>query len=583
MSDVLIKSIRLDLRRSADKYNNIKLSIYKSGIFGKKRILKVDNGDIEDDLGNKLQPKEYTTDDGSDDNLIIDYLHKFLALVKSVENHNDFNKDAFKSRTELDKKLTQYVPLCKYEIVEDNYTNNYESKSRAFGYDYYYFNNGVTVHIEWTKDSTIVGGKKYSDNWGYEVNTGEYSLNGDGSKWKFNKRVRIWFDAKSYGLKTDYTKDVPSITLDKDNNFIYAKDETYENANKWNEKSGAHPSKTLDSYILSTIVDKWNELYTNKELRLLSLDSDRPTIDVKFIDPVDRSVPVEQVDPLNPPGLSASTPIAATPSATASSKIPLVINDIPEGFTIQAKTDMPLFSIYVGEKPLESSNIDIFDDSVTADDEYIEADFSGIEESIVNLDDAFISFPESTASYVDSSNASLDEPFIEKSMAKISDASKKETESDKQLTLIRESTGDRGVKGTMYFNGKIVATTLERPYNPPQDKNQSEKCITSGTYKLSFTTSGKSFLKKHYVKFPESDNPIHRSGVLTAIDGVPSQQGIRIHGGGDMNDSKGCVLVSDKRKSNGDLVYNISIAQYITKLINLKKIKNIKIINEFLN
>ena len=221
MSDVLIKSIRLDLRRSADKYNNIKLSIYKSGIFGKKRILKVDNGDIEDDLGNKLQPKEYTTDDGSDDNLIIDYLHKFLALVKSVENHNDFNKDAFKSRTELDKKLTQYVPLCKYEIVEDNYTNNYESKSRAFGYDYYYFNNGVTVHIEWTKDSTIVGGKKYSDNWGYEVNTGEYSLNGDGSKWKFNKRVRIWFDAKSYGLKTDYTKDVPSITLDKDNNFIY--------------------------------------------------------------------------------------------------------------------------------------------------------------------------------------------------------------------------------------------------------------------------------------------------------------------------------------------------------------------------
>lgn len=369
MSDVLIKSIRLDLRRSADKYNNIKLSIYKSGIFGKKRILKVDSGEIEDDLGNKLQPKEYTTDDGSDDQLIIDYLHKFLALVKSVDNHNDFNKDAFKSKTELDKRLTQYIPLCKYEIVEDNYTDGYESKSRAFSFDFYHLNNGVSISISWTKDSTSVGGKKYSDNWGYEVNTGDYALYDDGSKWSFKKNVRIWFDAKSYGLKPDYTKDVPAITLDKDNNFIYAKDETYENINKWNDKSGAHPSKTLDSYILSTIVDKWNELYPNKELRLLSLSSNRPTIDVKFIDPVDRSVPAEQVDPLNPPGLSASTPIAATPSATASAKIPLVVNDIPEGFTIQAKTDMPLFSIYVGDKPLDSKNIDIFDDSVTADDE----------------------------------------------------------------------------------------------------------------------------------------------------------------------------------------------------------------------
>ena len=281
------------------------------------------------------------------------------------------------------------------------------------------------------------------------------------------------------------------------------------------------------------------------------------------------------------------TPVVATPStiaATPSSKIPLVINGISEGFTIQAKTDMPLFSIYVGEKPLESSNIDIFNDSVTADDEYIEADFSGIEDSVVDLSEEFLSFPESNVTYNDSSNTSLDDPSIEKSMAKISDASKKETESDKQLTLIREATSsDKGVKGTMYFNGKVVALTLERPYNPPQNKKQGEKCITAGTYNLSLDSTTKDFIKKHYVKFPESDIPVYRTGVAPRINNVPSQQGIRIHGGGNMTHSLGCVLVSTKRKSNGyDIVSEVAVTQYITKLINLKKIKNIKIINEFL-
>lgn len=266
-------------------------------------------------------------------------------------------------------------------------------------------------------------------------------------------------------------------------------------------------------------------------------------------------------------------------SATASTKIPLVLYDVPT--EIQAKTDMSLFYVYIGDKP---NDIDIFEDSITADDEYVEVNFEGIEDSVVDLTDLFISFPESTASYVDSSNTSLDEPFIEKSMAKISDASKKETESDKQLTLIREATSDKGVKGTMYFNGKIVGLTLERPYNPPQDKKQGEKCITAGTYKLSLDSTSKDFIKKHYVKFPESDIPVYRTGVAPRINGVPSQTGIRIHGGGNMTHSLGCVLVSTKRKSNGyDIASEIAVTQYITKLINQKKIKNIKIINEFLS
>ena len=97
-----------------------------------------------------------------------------------------------------------------------------------------------------------------------------------------------------------------------------------------------------------------------------------------------KSVPVEQLDPLNPPGLSASTPIAATPSATASSKIPLVINGISEGFTIQAKTDMPLFSIYVGDQTKKI--YDDYNDLPELDPEYIDGDFKGAEELGVTVE-----------------------------------------------------------------------------------------------------------------------------------------------------------------------------------------------------
>ena len=82
--------------------------------------------------------------------------------------------------------------------------------------------------------------------------------------------------------------------------------------------------------------------------------------------------------------------IGMSPSNTTSSKIKLIVDIPPEGFVISAKTDMPYFLIYVGNKPDKIINSgstakDIFDDSQTADDEYIEGNFGGLEDDATEV------------------------------------------------------------------------------------------------------------------------------------------------------------------------------------------------------
>jgi len=274
----------------------------------------------------------------------------------------------------------------------------------------------------------------------------------------------------------------------------------------------------------------------------------------------------------------AATPSTITATSSTSTKINLTIVGLGDDTKVQAKTDISDFLIYIGDEPKPEP--DVFTNLPELDGEYIEEPYVGQPDNVVDLDQEFASFPESNVKYND--NDSITSPFIEKSMVNISDSSKKQTLSNKQLTLIREKTSGKGVIGTMYFNGEQIALTLERPFDPPQNKNANFKCITAGCYDLTLDSTSKAFIKKHYVKFPESSNAVYRSGVAPRINKVPNQLGIRIHGGSTMKDSLGCVLVSNKRKSNGnDIVYDVSVTQYISKLIYSKNITKILIINEF--
>lgn len=106
---------------------------------------------------------------------------------------------------------------------------------------------------------------------------------------------------------------------------------------------------------------------------------------VNFINFLDGNVPKSVPDVAPPP--PSILFVVATPStiaATPSPKIPLVVYDIPNDFTIQAKTDMPLFSIYVGDQTKKI--YDDYNDLPELDSEYSEDVFKGFEELTVTPD-----------------------------------------------------------------------------------------------------------------------------------------------------------------------------------------------------
>lgn len=91
-------------------------------------------------------------------------------------------------------------------------------------------------------------------------------------------------------------------------------------------------------------------------------------------------VVVESTTPI----VAESTTPTTEPADISTYKIKLIINDIPDNFTIQAKTDMPLFSVYVGDKTKEI--YDDFNNLPELDSEYIDGDFKGAEELAVTVE-----------------------------------------------------------------------------------------------------------------------------------------------------------------------------------------------------
>jgi hypothetical protein len=290
-------------------------------------------------------------------------------------------------------------------------------------------------------------------------------------------------------------------------------------------------------------------------------------------------------------------------------KLPLRISIAGTDIKINAKTDLPSFYVFLGDGKVNGDELSEYDE---LDPEYTEGAFVGEADNVPEFPPEYLKMPDEPDEFknwkppgaaTSSEDADLINtasggtgagdikvPIIAKSMVKISNESEKETKNFHRLTLIREKTGTKGTQGTMYFNGKAIAKTLERPYISakvkPHDgkiENENNRCIESGTYPVSLDTTKKSWLAQHYVKFTDSEVAKEKSpGVLPRINGVPGQSGIRIHAGGKMDDSLGCVLVSNNSTGEGRQTCEMETTKYITKLIYQYKLKEIKIIDEFL-
>ena len=89
------------------------------------------------------------------------------------------------------------------------------------------------------------------------------------------------------------------------------------------------------------------------------------------------------------------------------------------------------------------------------------------------------------------------------------------------LTLHRLSTSLKGTHGVLSYDKNVICHTLELPwkYNA---KNQS--CVPAGHYTA---------FKAHSPKF----------GEVVYVKSVPDREGILIHVGNTLKDTRGCILV----------------------------------------
>jgi hypothetical protein len=320
---------------------------------------------------------------------------------------------------------------------------------------------------------------------------------------------------------------------------------------------------------------------------------------------------------------------AALPAAGMTpSKIPLLVNIPSDGFVINAKKDLPNFSIFVGSIPVDinsdvvgndNTDIDVFDDSQTADDEYSEGNFEGVE-NIADMSefmDAASYEPSPTYTFsplaiegydvneggaggsgaggsgLETDAGGVSSTVVSKSHTggydKYDRATQQETWKNDQITVVRESTSNMGVQGVVYFASKAIAVSLEQPWFSEKEKphtglepNENFRCIEAGNYILGFRTSTtNSWLRTQFVKLKDYPN-----GVIAAIGKDDStapkgQRGIRIHAGSHKGHSKGCLLVAEDRQSNGNLVYTRKASDYIITLIYKFSLKKIVFINEF--
>ena len=89
------------------------------------------------------------------------------------------------------------------------------------------------------------------------------------------------------------------------------------------------------------------------------------------------------------------------------------------------------------------------------------------------------------------------------------------------LTLIRHSTSNRGTFGVFTIADVPICHSLELPW---RSNNRNVSSIPSGNYRCVQTTSPK-------------------FGKVLYLQDVPNREGILIHAGNGLSDTRGCILV----------------------------------------
>ena len=403
MSDTPLKVIRARKNKKAQKNNagkggdlDLKVSIYKAGVFNNKRKIVV-----TDNSGNAIQgkdPIEYSTNGRYSSYTELDFIKDYLDTLIKLEGGTS-------SVTPLWNENTSTKPG--YQIIQDPWESRVPI-IRDFGNDSYYLNNGVIVDILWFYEKRVVigtyslggeveekykttyipdGGVEWCDKNGFDIDTrenseiirGTFSSSGGAfinpnkiTKIDIAKTVKLTMpDGSIYGignipeneqkLKTGYNYDSLAIVKYNDRKRINAIDYDDDDNDNW-IKVEYYDSNITDWNLLNSIKDLYclqlqrNKFVSNRFDYKLEIcrnpDYDACHVNggINFINPItgaqnkDEPPKEEKKEEVPPP----TTDNSKTNATGTKIKLNIVL---PNGFKAIANMDMNPIDIFVGDIP----------------------------------------------------------------------------------------------------------------------------------------------------------------------------------------------------------------------------------------
>jgi hypothetical protein len=190
---------------------------------------------------------------------------------------------------------------------------------------------------------------------------------------------------------------------------------------------------------------------------------------------------------------------------------------------------------------------------------------------------------------------------------------KKTIEKKDGLVLVRETTSEKGTPGALYYQGKLIAYTLEDPVRDSMERNKkgegtgntaipdTEKRLSGVPYNLVFSDyTGNDFIKGTWQPFlglnqPPANWPTNKTKIVGIRVGTSENAvslvdpkgdldfgGIWIHHGSAKKDSTGCILVSSARTGPYSVKYEVGAdtVKAVNRLIYDNKITKLYIVND---
>lgn len=416
----ILKEVRV---RGYGQNLDIKVTIEKSGLFNKKRKLYAtfwgkNTSEYEKDKSiYDWGEMEFVLEDLTEDNNFGEYRTYYESYIAARDKPNPFKISNFYqvNNLEFSKEWNTDLDIIKlyilintekikpkiasWALIEDPIKGEKGGVApyyRSFGNDAYHLNNGAQIYISWTdaQSNLSKGGDSWSDEKGRELkeqdltkyNTKYLTKDSKGNIDKMVSRV-VAPDGNSAGDGI--------LTYDPRSFPVFSKE----------FKSSQKVYGMVDDInIVNQVISHWKQAVPGYDtLELLKNSNGVPIINMSDLS----TVLIEYKSPL---GMSASEPTGTTASensntglsasnATASTPTTFLptIKGIEDGFQINAKTDLPNFSIYVGDPdkdwpkvgagdiPEDGEDFENVDGAEELDEEYVENEFIGDEEAPPNI------------------------------------------------------------------------------------------------------------------------------------------------------------------------------------------------------